>query len=857
MINFKCKICGGSLIVKEGQRIATCEFCGTNQTLPIFDDEKKIAFYNRANSLRLMCDFDKAAGIYETIVTEFPNEAEAFWGLILCKYGIEYIEDKNTGKRIPTCHRTQFSSIYDDKDYQNAIKYSDVVTREIYENEAAVISKLQKNILEISSKEDPFDIFICYREKDENGNRTQDSVIAFDIYKELIANGYRVFFSKVTLESLLGHFYEPYIFSALHSAKLMVHVTTSNANSESVWVKNEWGRFLSLIKDGQNKSLISCFSGITPKELPKELQNIQGQDMSKIGAMQDLMYGINKIFGCNSYINNKKNDSDLAINRPSIDELEYEYRDNVQELYDLDSFCSYSSDVKPIIDFFERAIDYKDSRKHLKEAKFQYAKRVNSLLDCIQALKYLDEIQDLIGAKELKEKVSNKIVDYRKKELQNKKVASLTYEPSDSYSLCQIITSLTDRTNENKEELLDLDKQIIDLCLEETKSNISKFAIGIIKNENRKSELQKIKSALDKLKQCSINIENFNEINKIINDKINNITIAEEKEAHKKKVKKITVITSVIVALLTIVIITVSVITTKNAGYSSDNFTIEVVSKTNDKYNESLADGYTGSGYYYTFKFNVENNSPNDVTKIIGNMDVNNSNGKTLVSSTVTMTGTLSSKSDAYWNIQLNVYKGENAREIWNTNFESLEITFKITSITFGDGTTKNYSDTKNKIVHSIDKSSVKNNNQDNSNNESSKKDIGEMSNEHLDDLETLLGYLHNDVSNCVLVPDCEYDYISYSNNCGCYSADYSKDYVGSYVFFEIKESYVDSLVSDFKSTLLSNGWTTIYDDGYSCEYEKGSTHVVFHEIQESNVWDGYQYNFQYYYWNYYAFNVN
>ncbi len=223
----------------------------------------------------------------------------------------------------------------------------------------------------------------------------------------------------------------------------------------------------------------------------------------------------------------------------------------------------------------------------------------------------------------------------------------------------------------------------------------------------------------------------------------------------------------------------------------------------------------------------------------------------------VTMTGTLSSKSDAYWNIQLNVYKGDNAREIWNTNFESLEITFKITSITFGDGTTKNYSDTKNKIVHSIDKSSVKNNNQDNSNNESSKKDIGEMSNEHLEDLETLLGYLHNDVSNCVLVPDCEYDYISYSNNCGCYSADYSKDYVGSYVFFEIKESYVDSLVSDFKSTLLSNGWTTIYDDGYSYEYEKGSTHVVFHEIQESNVWDGYQYNFQYYYWNYYAFNVS
>ena len=64
----------------------------------------------------------------------------------------------------------------------------------------------------------------------------------------------------------------------------MLVVTTSKENCESVWVANEWKRYLSLINNGSEKYIISCVKGITPKELPSELQNIQGIDMSKILA---------------------------------------------------------------------------------------------------------------------------------------------------------------------------------------------------------------------------------------------------------------------------------------------------------------------------------------------------------------------------------------------------------------------------------------------------------------------------------------------------------------------------------------------------------------------------------------------
>ena len=53
----------------------------------------KIKLFSRANRLRTACQFDSARNVYEDIIKNFPEEAEAYWGLILCKYGIEYVDD--------------------------------------------------------------------------------------------------------------------------------------------------------------------------------------------------------------------------------------------------------------------------------------------------------------------------------------------------------------------------------------------------------------------------------------------------------------------------------------------------------------------------------------------------------------------------------------------------------------------------------------------------------------------------------------------------------------------------------------------------------------------------------------------
>ena len=295
MAIFKCKMCGGDLDVQEGLTTCECEYCGTKQTIPTLDDEKKISLFARANKLRFACEFDKAAGVYEGIVEDFPEEAEGYWGLILCKYGIEYVDDPVTDKKIPTCHRSSFDSLMDDSDFEMVMENADVISRKLYREEAKAIEELRKSIVQVSSAEEPYDIFICYKETDENGDRTIDSEIAQDVYTALTEKGYRVFFARITLEDKLGQEYEPYIFAALNSAKVMLAFGTDYEYYNAVWVKNEWSRFLKLISKGEKKTLIPCYKNIDAYDMPKEFAKLQAQDMGKVGAIQDLVRGIEKL----------------------------------------------------------------------------------------------------------------------------------------------------------------------------------------------------------------------------------------------------------------------------------------------------------------------------------------------------------------------------------------------------------------------------------------------------------------------------------------------------------------------------------------------------------------------------------
>ena len=296
MAVLKCKMCGGNIEITENQNIGVCDSCGSTMTIPNVNDERIMNLFDRANHFRLQNEFDKALAAYESILSEDNKNAEAHWGCVLSRYGIEYVKDPSTHKRVPTCHRVQNESVLSDLDYKQAVEYADDNSvKAIYEKEAEAIAEIQKNILSIANNESPYDIFICYKETDNSGRRTIDSTLAQDIYYQLTNDGYKVFFSRITLEDKLGTEYEPYIFSALNSAKVMLVIGTDKDYFNAVWVKNEWARFLDLMKKDKSKMIIPCYRDMDAYDLPDELSMFQSQDMGKIGFIQDLIRGIEKV----------------------------------------------------------------------------------------------------------------------------------------------------------------------------------------------------------------------------------------------------------------------------------------------------------------------------------------------------------------------------------------------------------------------------------------------------------------------------------------------------------------------------------------------------------------------------------
>lgn len=305
---YKCKMCGGNLeIINAENGLCECDSCGSTQTVPIQDNAKKPDLYNTANEYRKNNRFDRAADVYRNMVQEFPEEAEAYWGMVLCRYGIEYVKDPKTGKMMPTCHRTIPKSIFDDADYRLACEKSKALAREQHEKEAQEIDTIQKKIFMLAQKEEPYDIFISYKEQEDGTReRTQDSVLAQDIYDRFTAEGYKVFFSKISLENRLGEDYEPIIYSALRSAKVMLLVGTSREHMNAPWVRNEWTRYLDMMEEEPDKkTLIPVYSHMDPYDIPSEIsgRHLQAQDAGKIGFQQDLLHGVKKVLkSSHSYV---------------------------------------------------------------------------------------------------------------------------------------------------------------------------------------------------------------------------------------------------------------------------------------------------------------------------------------------------------------------------------------------------------------------------------------------------------------------------------------------------------------------------------------------------------------------------
>lgn len=318
MTIFKCKMCGGDMTVDRSTGIAVCDYCGTKQTLPQFTDESSELLYNRGNSYLMQNEFDKAENIFNQLLSINPQDAEIYWDLVMCRYGVTFVKDSKSGQYIPTCNRTHYLPIFQDENYKNAIKFSFGDKKEYYQSNAKTIDNIQKGIIAVSKKEKPFDIFISYKETNQDGSRTKDSIEAQKLYEKLTAQGYKVFFSRITLEDKAGTQYEPYIYAALSSSKVMLTVCSSRENIESAWVKNEWSRFLTLRQKDQSKTLIPLYFDMSKENLPEEFSALSSQDIKQDDFEQEFLRGIKKLIPTPIVLKERKKKRNKILSRIGI-----------------------------------------------------------------------------------------------------------------------------------------------------------------------------------------------------------------------------------------------------------------------------------------------------------------------------------------------------------------------------------------------------------------------------------------------------------------------------------------------------------------------------------------------------------
>ncbi len=535
MTVFKCKMCGGTLEIKEGSTVAVCEYCDTKQTIPRLDNERIANLYDRANHFRRNNEFDKAAGIYEQILNEDNTDAESYWSLVLCRYGIEYVEDPLTGKRVPTVNRTQFTSIFDDDNYRSALQYADSLQKEVYENEAKSINEIQKGILAISQKEKPFDVFICYKETDADGRRTQDSVLANDLYHQLTQEGFKVFFARITLEDKLGTAYEPYIFAALNSAKVMVVLGTKSEYFNAVWVKNEWSRYLAIVKTSNGKKvLIPAYRDMDPYDLPDEFSHLQAQDMSKLGFMQDLIRGIKKII--------KSDEAKSAVNEPVLVNDNGNAKSNVAPLLERAFMFLEDRNLDEADNYFERVLDQdpKNTRAYLGKLMIDMeVSDEKELENCIYPFDDSSNYQKILrfGDKEyveyiskINEKIKNDIYDSVCKIMKDAAETTDSQLAEKQYTLAvqklKLIPRWKDASNMVQECLLSANKKHDEYVLEEIMSVLDSIHPMEDKCED---SYNKFKTAEKLIKEENIN--NPDKKNQVL-EKYNEIQEALEKESN-------------------------------------------------------------------------------------------------------------------------------------------------------------------------------------------------------------------------------------------------------------------------------------------------------------------------------------
>ena len=255
-----CEVCNAPIDVdkhRTSENTVTCYHCEAKYVVPK-DRGSEIRLEIALENMRQR-RFDEAAETFREVARQDKTEPMAYFGMALAEFGVQYIPDKeeSADKEIidvlrPICHKLPDKSILKDANYLKALEFGGKEQREIFQKEAGDIDYIHKQFRRFQDENLIFDCFICVKvtEPDNPKKKTQDSICAGELYELLKNEDLNPFYSeKVRMKE--GTDYEAMILYALYSARCMLIVCFDSYYLKTPWVKNEYVRYVSMLKAGQ------------------------------------------------------------------------------------------------------------------------------------------------------------------------------------------------------------------------------------------------------------------------------------------------------------------------------------------------------------------------------------------------------------------------------------------------------------------------------------------------------------------------------------------------------------------------------------------------------------------------------
>ena len=118
----ECKGCGAQIDIRNAVNgVVECEYCHRIETLAKTTNDDAKHFLKMGEHDLDSCKFDEAYTAYKKASEYDGREPQAYFGMALAEFKVQYIKDTVNNKLQPICHEINEKKFIDNKNYKAAM----------------------------------------------------------------------------------------------------------------------------------------------------------------------------------------------------------------------------------------------------------------------------------------------------------------------------------------------------------------------------------------------------------------------------------------------------------------------------------------------------------------------------------------------------------------------------------------------------------------------------------------------------------------------------------------------------------------------------------------------------------------